>query len=353
MIVDINLNKDYSYNYSENFIIQDGNYNKLNFVKYGNFGVSTILIKTAFNKNNIASNSIFEKFKQNRVVLSKKLAYINGIDINNFDSDGYYNGYGRGHQSVIIPSFLAAYSGQSPLKTALNPTQKSPLPNWNLKYSGLMKNKTFKNFFNRFTISHGYRSSFTINNFQNNLDYDQKNPYLRDESGNFLVQTLYGNLNLVEQFNPLFKLDFELKNSFKFLAEFVKDRALSLSLDNNILTESFGKEFIFGLGYRIKDLSFRTNVGGRRTSLKGDLNFKADVSYRNNLTVLRNLDIENNQVTAGQSIWTIKVSADYDLSRNLTALFFYDHNFSKFAISSAFPQTSIRSGITIRYNFGN
>ena len=69
--------------------------------------------------------------------------------------------------------------------------------------------------------------------------------------------------------------------------------------------------------------------------------------------MLRNLDIENNQVTAGQSIWSIKVSADYDLSRNLTALFFYDHNFSKFAVSSAFPQTSIRSGITIRYNFGN
>ena len=157
-----------------------------------------------------------------------------------------------------------------------------------------MKNKTFKKIFNRFSISHGYRSSFTINNFQNNLDYDSTNPYLRDDAGNFLVQTLYGNLNLVEQFNPLFKLDFELKNSFKFLAEFVKDRALSLSLDNNILTESFGEEFIFGLGYRIKDLSFRTNLGGRRTSLKGDLNFKADVSYRNNLTVLRNLDIENN-----------------------------------------------------------
>ena len=353
LIIDINLNKDYSYNYSENFLIQDGNYNKLNFVKYGNFGISTILIKTAFKKNSIFSNSIFEKFKRNRVILSKKLAYINGVDINNLDVEGYYNGYGRGHQSVTIPAFLAAYSGQSPLKTALNPTQKSPLPNWNLKYTGLMKNKIFKKIFNRFSISHGYRSSFTINNFQNNLDYDSTNPYLRDDAGNFLVQTLYGNLNLVEQFNPLFKLDFELKNSFKFLAEFVKDRALSLSLDNNILTESFGEEFIFGLGYRIKDLSFRTNVGGRRTSLKGDLNFKADVSYRNNLTVLRNLDIENNQVTAGQSIWSIKVSADYDLSRNLTALFFYDHNFSKFAVSSAFPQTSIRSGITIRYNFGN
>jgi len=27
--------------------------------------------------------------------------------------------------------------------------------------------------------------------------------------------------------------------------------------------------------------------------------------------------------------------------------------FSKYEISSAFPQTNIRSGITLRYNFGN
>ena len=80
------------------------------------------------------------------MILSKKLAYINGVDINNLDLDGYYNGYGRGHQSVTIPAFLAAYSGQSPLKTALNPTQKSPLPNWNLKYTGLMKIRHLKKF---------------------------------------------------------------------------------------------------------------------------------------------------------------------------------------------------------------
>ena len=84
-----------------------------------------------------------------------------------------------------------------------------------------------------------------------------------------------------------------------------------------------------------------------------DLNIKADVSYRDNITVLRNLEYDNNQVTAGQRLMAIKVTADYALTKNLTALFFYDHNFSEFAISTAFPQTSIRSGFTIRYNFGN
>jgi cell surface protein SprA len=103
----------------------------------------------------------------------------------------------------------------------------------------------------------------------------------------------------------------------------------------------------------VKDLRFRTNFGGRRVTLKGDLNIKADLSYRDNVTVLRNLEFDNNQVTAGQRLLAIKIGADYALSRNLTALFFYDHNFSEFAISTAFPQTSIRTGFTVRYNFGN
>ena len=158
---------------------------------------------------------------------------------------------------------------------------------------------------------------------------------------------------MVEQFNPLLQLDVELKNNFKFLVELNRDRSLSLSLDNNLLTEVNGNEYVGGLGYRIRDLRMRTSFNGRRVILKGDLNIKANVSYRNNITVLRNLEYDNNQVTAGQQIFILKLTADYALSRNIMATFFYDHNFSKFAISTAFPQTSIRSGFTLRYNFGN
>ena len=79
---------------------------------------------------------------------------------------------------------------------------------------------------------------------------------------------------------------------------------------------------------------------------------KADLSMRDNITIIRNLDIIDNKVTAGQSIWSMKFSADYSLSKGFNAVFFYDHLFSEFAISTAFPQTTIRSGITLRYNFG-
>ena len=72
---------------------------------------------------------------------------------------------------IGIPAFIAAYSGQSAEKINLNPVNKKPLPNWNINYTGLMKIKSFKKIFNRFSLVHGYRSSMTINNFQTNLDF--------------------------------------------------------------------------------------------------------------------------------------------------------------------------------------
>ena len=157
----------------------------------------------------------------------------------------------------------------------------------------------------------------------------------------------------MEQFSPLFKLDMEMKNSFKVLAEIRKDRLLSLSFDNNLLTEIQGDEYIIGLGYRIKDLQIRSRLAGSRQLIKSDLVMKADFSIRNNKTIVRYLDLDNNQVTSGQTILNLKYSADYAFSKNLTGIFYFDYSFSDYAISTAFPQTTIRSGFTMRYNFGN
>jgi hypothetical protein len=43
------------------------------------------------------------------------------------------------------------------------------------------------------------------------------------------------------------RMDFELKSSFKVLAEIKKDRALSMSFDNNLLTEVKGIEYVVDL----------------------------------------------------------------------------------------------------------
>jgi cell surface protein SprA len=211
----------------------------------------------------------------------------------------------------------------------------------------------FKKNFKRFSLAHGYRASYTVNQFQSNLDYDPNNPEAPDQAGNFKAKTLLTNVNLTEQFSPLLRLDFEMNNSVKILAEMRKDRALSMSFANNLLTEIKGNEYIVGLGYRVKDLRISTNFGGKKSVITSDLNFKVDLSRRDNVTIIRYLDIENNQTTAGQTIYGAQLSIDYALSKNLTALFYYDHTFSKYAISTAFPQTTIRSGFTLRYNFGN
>ncbi len=149
-------------------------------------------------------------------------------------------------------------------------------------------------------------------------------------------------------------MDFELKSSLKVLTEIKKDRALSMSFDNNLLTEVKGIEYVVGLGYRFKDVIFSSRLADNPTGIiKSDINLAADITYRNNETIVRYLDYDNNQLAGGQNIWTIKIKADYAFSKNLTAIFNNDHSFSKAVISTSFPLTNVRSGFTLRYNFGN
>ncbi len=274
------------------------------------------------------------------------------------DSDGYPEGFGKTNQAVLLPSFLSAYRGQNAEKTKLGAFRDIPIPNWSLKYTGLMKFKWFKKHFKRFSITHGYRSNYTINQFRTNLEGVQAldNGISTDDfdvNGNLYNRELYTNINLSEMFSPLVRLDFEMKSSIKILTEIKKDRVLSLSFDNNLLTEIIGTEYIVGLGYKIKDVRIKSKLAGPKKAVVSDLNLKADVSVRDNKTIIRYLDLENNQVTAGQTIWGMNFTGDYAFSKNLTGIFYFDYTFSEYAISTAFPQSTIRSGITLRYNFGN
>ncbi|MEK9613509.1 MAG: cell surface protein SprA, partial [Flavobacteriaceae bacterium] len=332
---------------------EDNQYIPRNSNIFGNFGVSTLLLRTAFNPSRGSTSENFENFRAYRKIIANRLVKNTAFEELGSDKDGYPSGFGKNQQEVLLHSFLAAYSGANPEEVSLTPIQQIPLPNWNLKFTGLTEIKSIARIFKRFSIVHGYRASYSFTNFQTNFDFDPAFPNQTDKLGNLISERLYSNINLQEQFNPLMRLDVELNNSLKLLAELRKERLLSLSLDNNLITENKADEYVLGLGYRLKDVRFRTSIGGRRVLLKGDMNIKADVSYTDNITVLRNLEYDNNQVTAGQRLMKINISADYALTRNLTAQFFYDHNFSEFAISTAFPQTSVRSGFTVRYNFGN
>ncbi|TRX42382.1 T9SS outer membrane translocon Sov/SprA [Flavobacterium restrictum] len=364
--IDLAADRSYSENFSEQYDVTDKddkgnlngvlNYHRRSPYSYGIFSVSTVLIKTSFSGSNENASAAFDDFRTNRLTVANRLATQRGIDINNpanIDAEGFPLGYGKNNQAVLLPAFLAAYTGSDAGGVSLGIFRNFPVPNWSIKYNGLMRYNFFKKNFKRISLQHNYRASYTVNSFRSNFEYD-KDPNGVDASGNFFNKTIMSNINLVEQFSPLIRVDFELKGSLKVLTEIKKDRALSMSFDNNLLTEVKGVEYIVGLGYRIKDVIFSSTLADSPTGIiKSDINIKADLSYRNNQTIVRYLDYNNNQLAAGQNIWSLRMTADYSFSKNLTAIFYYDHSFSKAVISTAFPLTNIRSGFTIRYNFGN
>lgn len=374
--IDLAANRTFMDNFSEQYDVSgDGTYNPRSPYNFGNFSISTIMIGTAFGRSDENFSAAFDQFRENRLIIANRLAEsayggtgfpVYGGNANPIPSDpndpnyqkvvsnlGYPVGFGKNNQAVLLPAFLAAYTGKDASGISLGAFRNVPIPNWTINYTGLMRYKFFKDRFKRFSVRHAYRATYTVNSFRSNLDYGKSDTFL-DAGGNYPNKVIISNINLVEQFNPLIKFDMEMKNSVKVVAELKKDRALSMSFDNNLLTEVQGTEYIIGLGYRIKDVIFNTALADNPTGvIKSDINLRADFSLRNSQTIVRYLDYDNNQLAGGQNLWSVKFIADYSFSKNLTAIFSYDHSFSKAVISTAFPITNIRSWITLRYNFGN
>jgi cell surface protein SprA len=157
---------------------------------------------------------------------------------------------------------------------------------------------------------------------------------------------------LVDEFSPLIKLDMKMRNSFSLRGEVKSDRTLTMNFNNSTLTDIKGTEYILGMGYVFKDVKVNTRFTGKKQTLKGDVNLRADVSLRDNLTQIRSVDEDNNQISGGQRLFSIKFTADYKLSSSLTASFYYNHQTSKYAISTTFPRQAINGGFNIIYNLG-
>ena len=357
LLIQIDANKDYSENMSEQYDVENGLYNSRSPYEYGFFRTSNIMIGTAFGKSDVNGSAAFEQFKTNRLIVANRLAAERGIDLSdpaNIDQYGFPVGYSRTNQEVLIPSFLAAYSGRDVSKQKNGFMRDIPLPNWNLRYTGLTKLGWFKNNFNRITISHSYVSGYSVNNYQTNYEY-LENPDLLNAGGNYPSQNVVSNITMTEAFSPLIRVDFLTKSGIDFGLGLSKDRLLSMSFDNNLLTEVNGNEITVKLGFIIKDVGFTTNFegvpnGGRIVS---DMRVSTEFSWRRNQTIIRYLDYQNNQIGAGQDVKNIRVNVDYDLSKNFMVRFYYEHMFSKAVISTMYPITNIRSGLSLRYNFGN
>ena len=339
----------YMENLNEQFNAVGNQYNALIPTTLGNYSISTILTKTAFEEITDKNSPAFNRMLNNRLNIAQKLAAQRGISI---PATGYPDGYGPLQSEVIMYAFLSGYTNKEPEKINTSPFNQFPLPNWRLKFTGLTKYKWIKKIFKNLSLEHSYQSDYTVNQFTNNLQTHQ-NPNARDASGNYYSSYVIDNITLTEAFNPLVKLNMEFNNSLKIDLSLKQDRSISLNLNNYTLSEMAGKEYVVGLGYRLKDITLPLTLAGRRIEFNSDLILKINASIRNNLTVLRSLSDDINQITAGQTMYNLKFTADYALTKYLSAIVFYNHSFSEYAISTSFPYTSIRGGVTIKYTFGN
>ncbi len=305
----------------------------------GNYSISHFMLGTIFTDN----ETLYQNFLDYRSTIANRLA----------TTSQPVAGFKESGQQVMLPAFIAAYSGNSPNSVSTGIFKNIPIPNWTLRFNGLMKYKWFKKNFSSFTLSHGYKSSYTIGNYTNNLQYDSDNLTNTNTSGNYQPENLISSATLIDEFSPLMKVDFRMKNSFSFKGEIRRDRSLTLNFNNNTLTDIKGTEYVVGFGYKIRDVKFVTHFTGKKETLKGDINLRADISLRDNLTLIRSVDTENSQITGGEKLFGLKFIADYNLSSNLTASFYYNHQTFQYAVSTTFPRQSINAGINLIYNLGN
>jgi cell surface protein SprA len=364
--IELQANRSYSNNSSEFFIYNDlKGWDAYNRSYNGNFSMSIISIGSSFEKlgnAEVRESGSWDQFQKNREVIARRLdagrvpneeaAYIPGtID----PKTGFPKGYGPTSQEVLIPAFLAAYSGNSPEKVSLSPFPSAlfMMPNWRIQYSGAVSRiEGLKSIMKSMNILHDYRSTYNVGSYITNLSYlpgKDGFSYKTDGQNNFLPQYDIASININETFNPLFDVDITWLNNLTTRLEYRKARNILLSLTNNQATESYNNEASLGLGYRFERMKMFIKTRNSEKTLNHDLNVRADLSYGKNKTILRKLVEANNQITAGQQTMAVKFSADYNLSEVFIVRLFYDRLLNSPFISNSYRTTTSNFGVSFRF----
>jgi cell surface protein SprA len=326
--IDLNADRSYERNINEYYLkggsIASGQ------TANGRFSMSFNAFRTAFErpeKTGALFSSTFDQFKRNRAIINERLG----------------GGYDENSQEVLIPAFLAAYSGKSAnsIFTEQFPGLSQIQPNWRLTYDGLSRIKALKKVVKAFDLTHAYRSTYNMGAY-----ISRTSP---DGDGLILGYDVSA-ITISEQFNPLIGVNVTWTNSITTRAEIKKARTLSLSMGNNQVIENYNDEIVIGLGYRFDKMPLIFGKGGKQKSINNDLNLRADFSIVDNISFIRKIQEEYNQLTAGQKITKVKFTADYALSDRFNMQLFYDTNVTRPYVSLSYPITNSNFGVSFRFS---
>ncbi len=340
----------------------------------GNFTMTTIArgaLRGSGNADNNYASKYFDKFLSNRQIIASRLeaAYAK----TNYPNTGFVAGssfagnpynpnngnVGINSVDVLIPAFLAAYTGKNPSKVELSafPSLKSLLPNWRITYTGLSKIPVIQKFFKNVTLNHQYRGSYSVGSFSSFLNWVDAGQdglgYVRSVlTGNPTPSSPYeiSAVSITDGFSPLLGVDATALNNITGRIEYRTTRNLNLNISSYQLVESNTNEFIIGLGYKF--VEFNKVLKKKKTmNFSNDLTLRLDFSFRKMQSLIRKIEEQFTQATSGNIAKTIQFSADYGISRALTLRAFYDLQINKPLVSSAvYPTSNSNYGISLRFS---
>jgi len=381
--IELSANQRKNNNLNEYYLF-DGNDFKgvFNTSESGSFSMSFNTIATAFEKierkGNYESES-YNRFLENREIIAQRLGEnrqgrhypesgqyedspIGGMP---YDPQGYpdlgyevtegTDGFSLTSNKVLIPAFLSAYSGKSPrdIFTDPLPSITNIKPNWRINYSGLSDISFLEKYIKSFDISHSYTSTYSIGNYQTNLDWQNNGDgitFVRDAQNNFISRYLINGVTIREQFSPFLQFNITWPQNISTRLEYKKGRILNLSLNNNQVIENYNNEWVIGIGYRFDKMDMILGGGDNQTQISSDLNLRADISMRESFSVIRKIRELSNQMTAGQKVTTLKLTADYVLSDRFNVQLFYDRQVSNPYISKSYPTYNTNVGVSFRFS---
>lgn len=347
-------NENGYYRYNDTIVSPQGTlgyWDYQNQVNMGSLSFTTITWKTAFSKmDSTYFSQTFNDMRDYRDDVSAQLGIMNGTGY--VDSTGFYDGFGNNQQDVLIGSFFAAYTGKGTGNKFYDVFKAIPLPNWDIRYTGLAKFDFLKDKVKSFTLSHTYRSTVTLSNFQTNLAaFNEFGEQMRDVSGNYIASRQIQSITVSEQFAPLIGLDatWNIKeNGLITKVEFTKDRTMALNIPNMQVMEMRGWEIVIGSGYKFSEVKLPFKFMGKTPS--SDLNLRFDLNIRNNVTVARNVLEATNQPTAGTRTFSLKFRADYNVGPNLNVALYYERVANTPVLSNAYPTANTSAGLSLRFN---
>ncbi len=380
--IDINASRSYS-EFNEQLYFYDDSLELSNYGNYfidhiytgGSFSISVITLSTAFErpseKNNWHSPA-FDRLNDNRSVISARRyrERISSSEEYNYtlyhgDAEQFYDGYGPTSQEVLIPAFLSAYTGVDPQNITLEAFFWTMMPNWKVSFDGLSKLDFIQKFLKTIVLSHSYKSTYSITGFGTNVSYfddfesgifdsdDDIRSVMRDDQLNYIAQYQYSSVSIKEQLSPLIGFDMTWHNSLLTKFEIGNTRMVLLSLNNNQVNETRNRDYTIGAGYRFKEVPLNITAGGTKRQITSDLNVRFDISLRNNVTIIRFLteqldEVNDYRVTTGAKRVTMGLTADYVFSKNFNVQFFFDREVNTPFTTTTFKTAETNIGFSLR-----